>query len=79
MTELIKVKDHPGLFRDPVSKAIVVDDPLAKKNYQMQRNTLTRSLGATEELKNEISNIKDEINSIKSVLYDISRYLKSNQ
>lgn len=77
MTELIKVKDHPGLFRDPVSKAIVIDDPVARKNYQMQRNTLVKSMGAAEELRDEINNMKQEIDSIKTMLTDIASYLKT--
>ena len=77
MTDLVKVKDHPGLFRDPISKAIVIDDPMARKNYQIQRNTLVKSMGAAEELKVEINNMKQEIDSIKAMITDLASYLKT--
>lgn len=75
---LIKVKDQPGLYRDPVTKAIIVDDPIARKSYQTQRNILQRSLSSTEELKEEINIMKEEINDMKSMLSEIAKYIKNN-
>lgn len=75
---LIKVKDHPGLYRDPVTKAIIVDDPAAKKSYQTQRNILQKSLSSTEELKDEINIMREEINSMRAMLIDVVKHIKNN-
>lgn len=78
MENFLKVKDHPGLYRDPVSKAIIVDDPTGRKTYQMQRQTLVKSLGAAEQLREEINSIKTEMDEIKSLLKDLTTHLKTN-
>lgn len=78
MENYLKVKDHPGLYRDPVSKAIIVDDPAGRKTYQMQRQTLVKSLGAAEQLKEEINSIKTEMDEIKVLLKELTTHLKTN-
>lgn len=54
---LLKVKDHSGLFRDPNTNAILVDNPSARTSYHNQR-----------QLVNEIDTIKRDLNDIKEVL-----------
>lgn len=75
--QVLKVKDHPTLYRDPNSKAILVVDQTARQNYLNQRAVAARALGETEKLNTEISNLKDEITDIKTLLSQISSKLDS--
>ena len=61
------VKDHPGLFRDPRSKAIINED---KKGYN--RYLLDKSLKEkNEQLEKDINNMRNDINDIKSLLVEL--------
>ena len=75
---LLRVKDHPGLYRDPVTKAIIVDDPVARKSYLTQRQVLQKSLSSSESIREEINILKEDINSMKSILTEIVKHLKNN-
>ena len=76
-TPILKVKDHPNLYRDPNTKAIMVVDQTARQNYLNQRAVAARALGETEKLSNEITNLKSEITDIKALLSQISSKLDS--
>lgn len=74
MKELIKVEDYPGLYRDPVSKAIIVNDPVLKNNFEsqkLQRKAISNSLEAVSNLKEEINIMKNEMGEIKDLLRKI--------
>ena len=43
--QVMKVKDHPTLFRDPDSKAILIVDQNARQNYINQRTIAERNDG----------------------------------
>lgn len=73
--ELHKVKDHPGLYRDPVSKAIVVMDKTARENYLNQKQIVKKTMSATDELRGEINNLKTEMSEIKDMLRAITTHL----
>lgn len=68
MNNYLKVKDHPGYFRDPNSKAIVIDDPLARKKYQDQKKLVQISTNSVNEIKDEVNTLKSELSEIKSML-----------
>lgn len=65
MIERLKVKEHPGLYRDPISHAIIIDDPSGRKNYQMHRETVMRSRQAVDTITDEINQLKRDIEEIK--------------
>tara|TARA_A100000171_G_scaffold48701_1_gene56529 strand:+ start:852 stop:1070 length:219 start_codon:yes stop_codon:yes gene_type:complete len=61
---MIKVEGHKNLFRDENSGAIVNCDDVAYDNY-------VRSLKTSEKKKNEIDQMKSDIQDIKDVLKDL--------
>jgi hypothetical protein len=77
--QVLKVKDHPTLYRDPNSKAILVVDHDARKNYLNQRAIAQRNNDATEALKGEVAGLRDELNDIKNMLSLISNKLNSDK
>jgi hypothetical protein len=77
MNEYIKVKDHPTLFRDPKTKAIMVIDQSARQNYINQRTLAQNTVQGNEKLKQEVDNLKNEIGDIKSMLNQILNKFES--
>jgi len=71
MTEYLKVTDHPTLFRDPKTKAIMVIDQNARQNYINQRTLAQNAVKGNEDLKQEVDSLKNEISDIKSMLNQI--------
>lgn len=61
------VKDHPGLVRDPESKAIVNENKEAFKNYMKEKHIRDRNI----HFEKEINNMKSDINEIKTLLLEI--------
>jgi len=66
--QVFKVKDHPTLFRDPSSKAILVVDSSARTNYNIQRALAMRAAETNEELREEVNQLKSDIKEIKYLL-----------
>jgi len=77
MTEYLKVTDHPTLFRDPKTKAIMGIDQNARQNYINQRTLAQNAVKGNEELKLEVDNLKNEISDIKSMLNQILNKFES--
>ena len=67
--QVLKVKDHPTLYRDPNSKAILVVDQAARQNYINQRTLAKKALESTENLQAEMSNMKQELSELKEMLH----------
>ena len=65
---VIKVKDHPTLYRDPNSKAILVVDQVSRQNYINQRTLAQKTANSTEDLQKEMSNMKQELGELKDML-----------
>ena len=65
---VLKVKDHPTLFRDPHTKAIVVVDSVAKANYNNQKALAIKNQESNNELREEVNNLRSELGEIKSLL-----------
>ena len=61
---MIKVKDYPGLVRDPKSKAIVNVNQNAY-NEHLQKNLVKQNI---TRMDNEINTIKQSVNEIKELL-----------
>tara|TARA_R110000868_G_scaffold833_3_gene6283 strand:- start:670 stop:915 length:246 start_codon:yes stop_codon:yes gene_type:complete len=65
---VLKVKDHPTLYRDPNSKAILVVDQVSRQNYINQRTLAQKTANSTESIEKEMSNMKQELNELKDML-----------
>tara|TARA_R110000868_G_scaffold12505_9_gene59751 strand:+ start:4014 stop:4259 length:246 start_codon:yes stop_codon:yes gene_type:complete len=65
---VIKVKDHPTLYRDPNSKAILVVDQVSRQNYINQRTLAQKTSDSTENLQREMSYMKQELSELKGML-----------
>jgi len=71
MNEYLKVTDHPTLFRDPKTKAIMVIDQTGIQNYINQRTLAQNAVQVNEKLRQDVDNLKNEISDIKSMLNQI--------
>lgn len=65
---ILKVKDHPTLYRDPKSKAILVVDQTARQNYINQRTLAQKTAETADSLQTEMSNMKQELGELKEML-----------
>jgi len=61
---MIKVKNYPNLVRDPKSKAIVNINSSAYKEH-LQKNLVKQNISRMD---NEINTIKQSVNDIKELL-----------
>jgi hypothetical protein len=66
--QVLKVRDHPTLYRDPNSKAILVVDQTSRQNYINQRTLAQRTANSTESLEKEMSSMKQELSELKDML-----------
>ena len=76
---VLKVKDHPTLFRDPNSKAILVVDQNARQNYINQKNIAQRNAQASENLQAEMSDMKQELSELKVMLRTLISQSKTDK
>jgi len=66
--QVLKVRDHPTLYRDPNSKAILVVDQTSRQNYINQRTLAQRTANSTESLEKEMSSMKQELSELKDMI-----------
>lgn len=71
MKAFLKVKDHPGLVRDPVSKAIISVDQQGRNDYNSKRLLVEKSTNSVNELREEVNNIKNDVLEIKQLLKNL--------
>ena len=76
---VLKVKDHPTLYRDPNSKAILVVDQAARQNYINQRTLAQKSMQTAENLQEEMSNMKNELGELKDMLRTLISQSKTDK
>jgi hypothetical protein len=60
----IPVEGHPNLYRDSKTNAIINTDKTAYNNY-------LKSLSSKEKEKKEIEDMKNELDEIKTLLYQL--------
>ena len=65
---VLKVRDHPTLFRDPNSKAILVVDQTSRQNYINQRTLALKTSETADNLQAEMYNMKQELGELKDML-----------
>jgi len=61
------VKDHPGLIRDPNSKAIINENQKAYEKYLKEKQLRDKNIY----FENEINNMKSDISEIKYILREL--------
>ena len=66
--QVLKVRDHPTLYRDPNSKAILVVDQTSRQNYINQRTLAQKTVSSSESLRNEMIDMKQELGELKEML-----------
>ena len=77
--QVLKVRDHPTLYRDPNSKAILVVDQISRQNYINQRTLAQNAADSTENLQNEMSNMKQELGELKDMLRTLISQSKTDK
>ena len=69
--DFVKVKDHKDLVRDPVSNGIVNTNKSEYDEYIARRDAAEKSKNAEVTMKEDLDNLKGEINEIKSLLKEL--------
>lgn len=69
--EDVRVKGHSDLIRDPVTNAIINTNKSKYEEYISRRNIKKSETQKVQDLENELSCIKDDLNEIKSLLKEI--------
>ena len=72
---LIPVENHPGLFRDSVTNAIVNRSKSDYERYTKTRNNMLSKEERINYLEQKVDNLSDDIGDIKSMLQS---FLKNN-
>ena len=69
--EEVKVKGHADLIRDPVKNAIINTNKSKYEEYISRRELKKNETQKVQDLEDELSCIKDDLNEIKSLLKEI--------
>ena len=65
---LIPVENHPGLFRDSITNAIVNRSKSDYERYTKTRNKMLSKEERINHLEQKVDNLSDDIGDIKSML-----------
>ena len=77
--QVLKVRDHPTLYRDPNSKAILVVDQTSRQNYINQRTLTQKTVSSSESLRNEMLDMKQELGELKEMLHILISQSKTDK
>ena len=77
--QVLKVRDHPTLYRDPNSKAILVVDQSSRQNYINQRTLAQRTVSSSESLRDEMIGMKQELSELKDMLHILISQSKTDK
>jgi len=69
--EEVKVKGHSDLVRNPVTNAIINTNKSKYEEYISRRELKKNETQKVQDLEDELSCIKDDLNEIKSLLKEI--------
>ena len=69
--EFVKVKDHDNLVRDPMSNGIINTSTSDYDEYIARRDAARKSKKSEVTMKEDLDNLKGEINEIKSLLKEL--------
>ena len=70
--EFVKVKDHENLLRDPRSNGIVNTNVGEYEEYIARRDAANEAKDSEVTMKEDLDNLKGEINEIKSLLKELA-------
>lgn len=76
---VMKVRDHPTLYRDPNSKAILVVDQSTRQNYLNQRTLALKTSQVNEELQTEMGEMRQELGELKQMLKALLDHSKTDK
>jgi len=71
--EFVKVKDHDHLLRDPKSNSIINTNVGEYDEYIARRDAAEKAKDSEVIMKEDLDNLKGEINEIKSLLKELVR------
>ncbi len=69
--KMFKVRDKPNMLRDAHSKAIIIQDEQARTNYRNHRSVATNAFRSTEEIRQDVEVLKQDMEEIKHLLYKL--------
>ena len=69
--EFVKVKDHQNLMRDPLSNGILNTNQTGYDEYIARRDAANKAKDNELTMKEDLDNLKGEINEIKSLLKEL--------
>ena len=69
--DFVKVKDHQNLLRDPLSNGIINDNQSEYDEYIARRDAAKKAKDSELTMKEDLDNLKGEINEIKSLLKEL--------
>lgn len=72
----IKIKDEFNLFRDSSTNAIVNTDMQSYNNYISSKKHKEEESKKIESIENEIINVKNDLNEIKELLRNLSKWIQ---
>jgi len=71
--EFVKVKDHDNLVRDSLSQGIINTNDTEYDEYIARRDAAQKAKESEVTMKEDLDNLKGEINEIKSLLKELVR------
>ena len=71
--QFVKVKDHDNLVRDPFSNGIINTSSTEYDEYIARRDAAKKTKETSSDMKEDLDNLKGEINEIKSLLKELVR------
>ena len=66
--EYVKVKGHDHFVRDPRTNAIINTNKSQYNEYLLQKDSKVKEQQKIQELEENVANMKDDLNEIKSLL-----------
>ncbi len=75
----MKVRDHPTLYRDPNSKAILVVDQSTRQNYLNQKTLAQKTSQVNNELQVEMGEMRQELGELKLMLKALLDHSKTDK
>ena len=69
--DFVKVKDHQNLLRDPLSNGIINTNKSEYPEYIARRDAAKKAKDSELTMKEDLDNLKGEINEIKSLLKEL--------
>ena len=69
--DFVKVKDHQNLLRDPLSNGIINTNKSEYDEYIALRDAAKKAKDSELTMKEDLDNLKGEINEIKSLLKEL--------